>query len=250
MRGVPLVAHVTAANVNDITDLGTLVADLPAVRRSGRTRRRPDVLQGDRGYNSQPHRDRIAARVIVAIFRRRRTSHGSGLGVFRWVVERTLSWLHRFRRLAVRYERQDRPSRLPHAGVRADLLELPKVNWESVLKRALMLLMIKSDTGSPPCRPSRHRATRRSRQGTRNSNGKRGVPVSASHAGKVYRRRFVATRLAATLLADGAPCFVICACPALVIKRDCSYISIHFSLATAEISLPIASSGKSSGDSK
>src|SRR5215472_6091399 len=88
---------------------------------------------------------------------RRRTSHASGLGVFRWVVERTLSWLHRFRRLAVRYERQDRPSRLPHAGVRADLLELPKVNWESVLKRALMLLMIKSNTGSPPCRPSRHR---------------------------------------------------------------------------------------------
>jgi hypothetical protein len=36
------------------------------------------------------------------------------------------------------------------------------------------------------------------------------------------RRRFVSTRLAATLLADGASCFVICACPALVIKRDCS----------------------------
>ena len=26
--------------------------------------------------------------------------HGSGLGVFRWVVERNLAWLHRFRRLA------------------------------------------------------------------------------------------------------------------------------------------------------
>jgi transposase len=76
-RGVPLVAHVTAANVNDITHLDALVADLPAVRG------------------------------IVAIFGRRRTSHGSGLGVFRWVVERTLAWLHRFRRLAVRYERHD-----------------------------------------------------------------------------------------------------------------------------------------------
>jgi len=31
-RGVPLVAHVTAANVNDITHLDALVADLPAVR--------------------------------------------------------------------------------------------------------------------------------------------------------------------------------------------------------------------------
>ena len=73
---------------------------------------------------------------------------------------------------------------------------------------------------------------------------------AASRAGKVYRGRFVATRLAATLLADGAPCFAIRAFPALVIKRDCSYISIHFSLEIAEISLPIASSGKSSGDSK
>ena len=26
--------------------------------------------------------------------------HGSGIGVFRWVVERTLAWLHRFRRRA------------------------------------------------------------------------------------------------------------------------------------------------------
>lgn len=25
--------------------------------------------------------------------------HGSGLGTFRWVVERTISWLHGFRRL-------------------------------------------------------------------------------------------------------------------------------------------------------
>jgi transposase len=108
-RGVPLVAHVTAANVNDITHRDALVADLPAVRgRRGRPRRRPDVLQGDRGYDSQPHRDRLAARGSVAIFGRRRTSHGSGLGVFRWVVERTLAWLHRFRRLAVRYERHDR----------------------------------------------------------------------------------------------------------------------------------------------
>jgi hypothetical protein len=76
---------------------------------------------------------------------------------------------------------------------------------------------------------------------------------SASHAEKIYRRRFAATRLAATLLFDGAPCFAFFAfwaCPALVIKRDCSYISIHFSLEIAEISLPIASSGKSSGDRK
>jgi len=32
--------------------------------------------------------------------------HGSGLGVFRWVVERILAWLHLFRRLALRDERR------------------------------------------------------------------------------------------------------------------------------------------------
>ncbi len=91
------------------------------------------------------------------------------------------------------------------------------------------------DRGRPPARHNR--------KGTGNSNGKRG-------AGKVYPRRFVPTRFTATLLADGAPFFATCACPALVIERACSYISIHFSLEIAEISVPIASSGKSSGDSK
>ena len=32
--------------------------------------------------------------------------HGSGLGTQRWVVERTISWLHQYRRLRVRYERR------------------------------------------------------------------------------------------------------------------------------------------------
>lgn len=35
----------------------------------------------------------------------RRTPHGSGLGRTRWVVERTLSWLHQFRKLRLRDER-------------------------------------------------------------------------------------------------------------------------------------------------
>ena len=39
---------------------------------------------------------------------RRGAPHGSGLGKTRWVVERTLAWLHKFRKLRVRDER--RPS--------------------------------------------------------------------------------------------------------------------------------------------
>src|SRR5215475_3571300 len=74
--------------------------------------------------------------------------------------------------------------------------------------------------------------------------------LNRSGSGRVHRRRFVPTRLAAPLLADGAPCLAFCACPALVFKRVCSYISIHCSLEIAAINLPIAWSGKSSGDSK
>ena len=36
---------------------------------------------------------------------RRRTPHGSGLGKYRWYVERTLSWLHNFGRLRVRKDK-------------------------------------------------------------------------------------------------------------------------------------------------
>jgi transposase len=31
--------------------------------------------------------------------------HGSGLGRWRWVVERTFAWLHNYRRLRIRWER-------------------------------------------------------------------------------------------------------------------------------------------------
>jgi transposase len=37
-----------------------------------------------------------------------RPNNGSGLGHFRWVVERTFAWLHHFKRLLVRYDRHRR----------------------------------------------------------------------------------------------------------------------------------------------
>ena len=43
---------------------------------------------------------------IEPVLARRGVAHGSGLGVYRWVVERTLSWLHQFHGLRVRYERR------------------------------------------------------------------------------------------------------------------------------------------------
>jgi len=90
-----------------VTQLLPLVEAIPPVRgQRGRPRRRPERVQGDRGYDSQPHRDELRRRGIQPILARRNTEHGSGLGAFRWVVERSLSWLHQFRRLRVRCERR------------------------------------------------------------------------------------------------------------------------------------------------
>ncbi|PPS91009.1 hypothetical protein BZZ08_00607 [Streptomyces sp. MH60] len=37
---------------------------------------------------------------------KRGETHGTGLGIFRYVVERTIAWLHGFRRLRIRWERR------------------------------------------------------------------------------------------------------------------------------------------------
>jgi transposase len=105
---VPLVAQLTAANVHDVLQLEPMVAAAPAVAgRPGRPRRKPGVVQGDRAYWSRARHARLLAQGVVPVVAKPRSPHGSGLGTFRWVVERTLAWLHRFRRLNLRYERRD-----------------------------------------------------------------------------------------------------------------------------------------------
>ncbi len=89
-QGLPLNVILTEANRNDITQLLPLVEGIPPIRgKRGRPRRKPDLVQTDRGYDSQPHRDALKARGIDTQIAKRGTPHGSGLGKTRWVVERT-----------------------------------------------------------------------------------------------------------------------------------------------------------------
>jgi transposase len=98
--GVPLQTDITAANVPDVKELLPLVDSVPPVRgKPGRPRQRPEAAYADRAYDSEPHRQGLRGRRIEPHLARRNTEHGSGLGVFRWVAERTLSWLHGFRKL-------------------------------------------------------------------------------------------------------------------------------------------------------
>jgi len=106
-QGIPPAVKLTGANRHDVTQLIPLVAAIPPVAgKVGRPRQRPDQVQGDRGYDSEPHRQELRQKHIEPVLAKRRTEHGSGLGVFRWVIERTPAWLHQNRRLRIRYERR------------------------------------------------------------------------------------------------------------------------------------------------
>ena len=105
--GLPLAWSITGGNRNDVTQLIPLVDKVPPVRgKVGRPRRRPDRVTADRGYDHDKYRRLLRERGIKPEIARRQTPHGSGLGRYRWVVERTFAWLHHFKRLLVRYDRR------------------------------------------------------------------------------------------------------------------------------------------------
>jgi transposase len=107
-NGTPLAATVTGANRHDVTQLIPLIEAIPPIRgRVGAPRFKPGEVMGDRGYDSDPHRQQLHAQGIKTKIARRNTEHGSGLGVFRYVVELGIALLHQFRRLRVRYDKRD-----------------------------------------------------------------------------------------------------------------------------------------------
>ena len=108
-QGTPLATLSTAANVNEGTVLERLVDAIPPLKpprgRPGRPRQRPDKLHADLGYASRRNRAALRRRGIAPRIARRGIESRTRLGRYRWVVERGFAWLHRNRRLLVRYER-------------------------------------------------------------------------------------------------------------------------------------------------
>jgi len=106
-NGIPLACSVTAANVNDIEQLAPLFNAIPEVAgKVGRPKSKPDAVQGDLAYDSEPHRQGLRDLGVEPILPEKQIDDQEGLGQTRWPVERTLSWLHQNRRLRVRYERR------------------------------------------------------------------------------------------------------------------------------------------------
>ena len=106
-QGIPLDVQLSGANRNDSQLALPLVDAIPPLQgERGRPRCRPDCVIGDRGYDAEAIRRGLRARRIGHWLAKRNTEHGSGLGRWRWVIERTFAWLNQFRRLRVRYEKR------------------------------------------------------------------------------------------------------------------------------------------------
>jgi transposase len=104
--GVPLAVALTGGNRNDATQLLPLVDGItPVAGKVGRPRRRPDRVVADRGYDHDHYRRELRRRGVKPVIAHRGTEHGSGLGRWCWVVERTFACLHNYRRLRIRWER-------------------------------------------------------------------------------------------------------------------------------------------------
>lgn len=103
---MPLALLLTAANVHDSKALEPLIdAVAPVRQKRGRPRRRPHKLHADKGYDYPRCRAAIRRRGIIPRIARRGIESSQKLGRYRWVVERSIAWLNRFRRLIIRYER-------------------------------------------------------------------------------------------------------------------------------------------------
>ena len=75
--------------------------------RPGRPRKRPNKLHADKAYDFPRCREALRRRGITPRIARRGIDSSERLGRHRWVVERTLAWLAKYRRLTVRYERRE-----------------------------------------------------------------------------------------------------------------------------------------------
>ena len=81
------------------------------VKRPKPTRRKPQGLCMDKGYDYDEIRDLVEEFKFTAHIRSRgeeaiAIKHEAGFKARRWVVERTHSWLNRFRRILVRWEKR------------------------------------------------------------------------------------------------------------------------------------------------
>lgn len=107
--GVPLGLAVAGANTHDMRMVEETLDSIPIRRPS--PRRIDQNLCGDKGYDYAAARTAVDERGYIAHIPKMYEDvsgrkHRPGSRARRWVVERTHSWMNRFRRLYVRWEKK------------------------------------------------------------------------------------------------------------------------------------------------
>jgi transposase len=107
---VPIGLAVDGANRNDFKMAQATLESLP-VKRPKPTKKNPQGLCLDKGYDYDEVRD-LAKTFRYTLHLRTRgeeaqaLKHEAGFKTRRWVVERTHSWMNRFRRILIRWEKK------------------------------------------------------------------------------------------------------------------------------------------------
>jgi putative transposase len=107
--GIPIGLTVAGANRPDLTLLAATL-DATVIPRPTPTAEQPQHLCLDAGYDNQPCRAIMAEAGYIAHIRSRRDEQFDktripGYKARRWVVERALSWINRFRKVLIRFEK-------------------------------------------------------------------------------------------------------------------------------------------------
>jgi transposase len=113
-QGIPLGGTIASASPAEVKLAEEALETIRVPRPGrGRPRSRPQRLVGDKAYDSDRLRTRLAGkgiRLLVPYRRHRKNCRKQSPEVaeryqHRWKIERTFAWLGNFRRLVIRYER-------------------------------------------------------------------------------------------------------------------------------------------------
>ena len=109
-QGVPVGLVVAGANRPDMK-LVKATVDSVVVKRPRPTKKRPQGLCLDKGYDYAEVRETLKEFGFTAHIRARgeeaqAIKRQAGFRARRWVVERTHSWMNRFRRILIRWEKR------------------------------------------------------------------------------------------------------------------------------------------------
>lgn len=109
-HGVPIGLAVQGANRNDFKMMRETLESIP-VKRPKPTRKKPQGLSLDKGYDYDEVRDLAKEFGYTTHIRPRgeeaqALKRQAGFKARRWVVERTHSWMNRFRRILTRWEKK------------------------------------------------------------------------------------------------------------------------------------------------